>query len=675
MDNQYESKKKSDPEKDHPGPDNQSSEASFSSFEDSAISPESERLHSRQRQQALLSLQETHGNTYVLQRLSAKGKNSRSKPSFPKFTASDIKIQRYAAGEAGHGEIEQTALPKVGFSEQETSQVYFGNWLRDFSQLNSSGSPLAQPDLLSLYSVVRILGWGEYNREVSPQELGAYVPSEHLDNPSAGGLAPGVAETDVTIEDPEIQVLATKYPKGDPRRRPFDDAFDRLSPQQQAAYQSEEARRSEITAASKASGLPEYIERGKMHSKDKLKTAIGWGRQPRGFQDMGDALHVVEDYFSHSNFVDVALWTLHNEGVAAAEPYVQRMVERMHGTNPALVGGVGPSGQPNIVTGSYSVGANQTVSQLELLKTQLHSGEFAKAFIIGLIRMGTVSAEQIASALGGQVGSALGSGIGYLAGGAEGAVLGLGQGASSGASQGYEEGAEQGYNEGNDLGGGGLAGEALGEVGSLVEGAVGGVEGLLGGAYRGLVGGASRGSAAGSARGSAIGKAVGAATGGGLMGDLGSLALTQAQIDMLLLAPGIRGSMAPYLLIIDQILDHYTETYTTQSGVQAASRFLTGPTHSQIAKDSPDHPLYGVSVLLAQEADRQIGIAIQAAWAARTGGGSGAAPGAGGTGPAAAASPLVSDVEAQPVTSLVDQYISYPTGNNWWRAILVPALH
>ena len=88
---------------------------------------------------------------------------------------------------------------------------------------------------------------------------------------------------------------------------------------------------------------------------------------------MGDALHAVEDYFSHSNFIDVCLWTLHTSGVAAAEPYVKAMVERMHGTNPALIGGVGPSGQPNIVTGTYSPGANDWVSRLELLKAQLHS--------------------------------------------------------------------------------------------------------------------------------------------------------------------------------------------------------------------------------------------------------------------------------------------------------------
>jgi hypothetical protein len=166
--------------------------------------------------------------------------------------------------------------------------------------------------------------------------------------------------------------------------------------------------------------------------------------------------------------------------------------------------------------------------------------------------------------------------------------------------------------------------------------------------------------------------------GSGLAGGLGSVVLTSAQIDMLLLAPGIRASMAPSLVIIDQIIDHYTETQTTQSGVEAAGRHLTGPTHSQIAKDSPDHPLYGVSVVLAQEADRQIGTAIQAAWTARAGGGAGSASGAGNTGPAAAENsqaPTVSDAEAQPVTSLVDKYVSYPAGNNWWRTILIPALH
>ena len=164
-----------------------------------------------------------------------------------------------------------------------------------------------------------------------------------------------------------------------------------LSPAQKAEYDAEEGRRKQITEAATTSGLPEYIERGKLHSKDMLTRAIQDGRTPKGMQEMGDALHAVEDYYSHSNFIEVALWALHNAGVAAAEPYVKKMTEDMNGTNPALLGGAGPDGKPKIITGTYTPGANNTVSKLELLKAQLRTGEFADAFVIGLIRLDMIT--------------------------------------------------------------------------------------------------------------------------------------------------------------------------------------------------------------------------------------------------------------------------------------------
>ena len=572
-------------------------------------------------------------------------------------------IQRYQAGEEGHGGIEQRALTAVGFSEVEAGQIYFGNWLRDFSQLNGSGSPLSPPDLMSLFTVIRILGWGEYNREVAPEELGTYVPSEHLDNPDAAGLHPDVAAPKRTVEDPALQALAERYPEGDARRAPFDEAFARLSPDQKAAYRSEEARRGEITEAARRSGLPTYIERGKMHAKDKLRAAIRDGRTPAGMQKMGDALHALEDYFSHSNFVDVALWTLHNEGVAAAKPYVEAMVQRMHGTNPALVGGVGPGGQPAIVTGTYSPGANDRVSQLELLKAQLHSGEFAKAFLIGLIRLGTVSAAEVARALGRGVGATVGGSTGAVVGGVAGAVSGAVEGAGSGASSGFEAGAQAGYRSGYAFGGGGVVGEALGQAEGALEGAVGGVTGLVSGAYHGLVGGGASGARAGADYGAAVVGDAGAAVGGAVVDAAGTVLLGEAELAMLVGSPLLKAQLAAPLLVIDAVIEHLADQQTTQSGVQAASRGLAGPTHSQIAKDAPDHPLFGVSVKLAEEADRQVGRAIQTAWAARMA--AGAAPGQGDP---------VTDAEADPVTSLIDTYVSQPASNPWWRPVLVSAL-
>ncbi len=558
-------------------------------------------------------------------------------------------IQRYQAGEEGHGGIEQRALTAVGFSDTEAGQIYFGNWLRDFSQLNGSGNPMAPADLLSLFTVIRVLGWGEWNREVTPGELGTYVPSEHLDNPDAAGLSPGISPDKRTVEDPAVRAL--EHDPDPAKRQIFQDALDRLSPEQRKAYDDEEAHRSEITAAAKRSGLPEYVERGKFHARSKLSEAIGLGRGPAGFAKMGDALHAVEDYFSHSNFVDVCLWTLHTSGVAAAEPYVKAMVERMHGTNPALIGGVGPSGQPNIVTGTYSPGANDWVSRLELLKAQLHSGEFAKAFLIGLIRLGTISAADVAGALGRDVGAGVGGAAGLVVGGAGGAVVGGVEGAGTGA----EAGARAGYRGGRALGGSGLLGDVLG----LAGGVVGGAGGLVSGGLTGLVGGGVSGAVHGAQVGAGLGGNAGEAVGRGVVTAAGTLLLGEAEIVMLLSSPLLKVAMMPYLAAIDPIIEHLADQQTTASGVEAAGRGITGPTHSQIAKDAPDHPLFKVSTALAEDADRQIGRAMQAAWAARATSGA--------TGP-------TTEAEAKPVADLVDKFVSQPASDPWWRGTLTSAL-
>ena len=97
----------------------------------------------------------------------------------------------------------------------------------------------------------------------------------------------------------------------------------------------------------------------------------------------------------------------------------------------------------------------------------------------------------------------------------------------------------------------------------------------------------------------------------------GTLLLGEAEIVMLLSSPLLKVAMMPYLAAIDPIIEHLADQQTTASGVEAAGRGITGPTHSQIAKDAPDHPLFKVSTALAEDADRQIGTAMQAAWAAR----------------------------------------------------------
>ncbi|MEO8394901.1 MAG: HET-C-related protein [Chloroflexota bacterium] len=608
-------------------------------------------LPQREQQSTILRMQQTRGNAYMLRQLQTLQRT----PAKPTLSpARRGMIQRYQAGEKGHGGIEERTFTSIGFSDEEASAIYFGNWLRDFSQLNSSGHNNTPPD--AFFDLISILGYGEFNRPVTREELGTYVPSEHLDNPDAGGLnIPKDKQDTLTVEDPAIQALAN-LPDTDPRKDPFKEAFKRLSPQQQDAFWAEEGKREEITKNAKRSGLPEYIERGKLHTKTELERAITapadkMTRNER-LSVMGGALHAVEDYFSHSNFVEVGLWTLYNEGNKDAEPYVKQMVERMNGTNPALIGGAGPDGQPKILTGTYSPGANNLVSDLELLKVQLQTGEFAKAFVVGLIRMGTVTAAQIAEILGIEQGGTIGGSIGYVAGGIGGAVGGAVEGAQTGASQGFDEGASQGYQNGYQAAGGGIPGEALGQAEGVVEGAVGGVTGFFKGAAQGLFGGASRGSTAGARAGAQFGGDVGGSMAKGLVDANGKLVLTVAQIDMLIGGPLIKAKLGQYLPIIEKMLEDASVSQTQKSAEQAAERGVTGPTHSQIAKDAPDHPLFGVSVKLAEFADREIGQAMKAALDSGN----------------------TDDGTVKPIQDLVDKFISDPSKDGWWHETLAGAL-
>ena len=83
-------------------------------------------------------------------------------------------VMRYKAGETGHGGVDEAALQRAGFSAGEASSVYVGNWLRDLSQL--AKHPRSRCSSASSR-------WGEFNRNTSAEELGSYVPSEHLDDP------------------------------------------------------------------------------------------------------------------------------------------------------------------------------------------------------------------------------------------------------------------------------------------------------------------------------------------------------------------------------------------------------------------------------------------------------------------------------------------------------------
>ncbi|KDM90033.1 type VI secretion system tip protein VgrG [Photobacterium galatheae] len=102
---------------------------------------------------------------------------------------------------------------------------------------------------------------------LTPEKLGAYLPKEHLDNPR-GVTAP---------ENPEYANIF----RGD--------------------YQAIEG---EIDSEK---WYKNYFKQSIEYAKSQLRLAVSLGKTAEGLIHFGQALHVMEDIFAHSNFVELAL--------------------------------------------------------------------------------------------------------------------------------------------------------------------------------------------------------------------------------------------------------------------------------------------------------------------------------------------------------------------------------
>lgn len=94
-----------------------------------------------------------------------------------------------------HGDIEDTLLNILmsraaggkKFSKLDVKRVYFGNWLRDYSQAVDVGTVkyVSAEAIRILLWVLGFMsfGYGTKEFEVTTERLGCYRPEEHIDNP------------------------------------------------------------------------------------------------------------------------------------------------------------------------------------------------------------------------------------------------------------------------------------------------------------------------------------------------------------------------------------------------------------------------------------------------------------------------------------------------------------
>ncbi|CAG9989788.1 unnamed protein product [Clonostachys byssicola] len=198
-----------------------------------------------------------------------------------------------------HGDIEDVLLSLAAahaynrgkkFSKLMIKQTYLGNWCRDYSQAIDVGTVKAvSAEAIRLLLCVlgfMTFGYGSGEFEITADRLGCYRPEEHIDNPK--GYGEGV---DARNYDRRL-------------RGPIDEETE--------------------LAVDEETGMKNYIanERiGIMTSADLLRRLIsGCVEKGRRYKDnnnkrdlheslrlLGTALHCLEDFYAHSNYVELAL--------------------------------------------------------------------------------------------------------------------------------------------------------------------------------------------------------------------------------------------------------------------------------------------------------------------------------------------------------------------------------
>ncbi|KAJ3509213.1 hypothetical protein NLJ89_g5339 [Agrocybe chaxingu] len=104
----------------------------------------------------------------------------------------DVLADLIKKGSGGGGFALASFLSKGSkFNGLDIKRVYFGNWLRDYSQAVDI-STLKKLQLQTIINLCMVLGfmahgYATHEFEVTEERLGVYLPTEHIDNPKGYG--------------------------------------------------------------------------------------------------------------------------------------------------------------------------------------------------------------------------------------------------------------------------------------------------------------------------------------------------------------------------------------------------------------------------------------------------------------------------------------------------------
>ncbi|KAH7233101.1 heterokaryon incompatibility Het-C [Fusarium tricinctum] len=263
------------------------------------------------------------------------------------------------------------------FSALERRQIYFGNWLRDFSQIIDTTGLDTVPEPV-LRAIVSILGFMEFGFatdefDVTRERLGCYTHVEHIDNPK--GYPDNAKNIDERLRGPV-----------DPRELEFDPRTGMKN------YIANSGKGWDTSADYVTRQLRECIKLGREGTPKAKKEA---------FIHLGAALHTLEDFSAHSNFTELCLHELGEEDVFAFVGEACRV--RTLGWRGRMV--------PPIVTGTFGMldifhsllgeaddmAVLQCKGSLENLEDEMNIGEIAFQHLFDLVKAAITAISKLAS--------------------------------------------------------------------------------------------------------------------------------------------------------------------------------------------------------------------------------------------------------------------------------------
>ncbi|KAI5289738.1 hypothetical protein KEM54_003300, partial [Ascosphaera aggregata] len=289
-----------------------------------------------------------------------------SKPAHAFGAGNIASISSVSGQKWRHGDIEDTLLTLalarcVGekrFTQLDVLRVYFGNWLRDYSQAVDVATlkhVSAEAIRILLWMVgFMTFGYGTREFEVTAERLGTYQAAEHIDNPL--GYAQG---EDARDYDPRL-------------RGPVDEEVELAIDQRTGLkkYIAAEDADIETSAGLLRKVLGSCIKLGRAYAKTGNKTELY-----EAFRLLGTGLHCLEDYAAHSNYIELALIEM---GESEIFPMVgSNVMVQIEGVNnpvyPVVTGTFGGTDFMHSVMGELN--DQTTQSELQSLQSVIQQSE------------------------------------------------------------------------------------------------------------------------------------------------------------------------------------------------------------------------------------------------------------------------------------------------------------